>query len=397
MSDTGALNEFRKETHAWLEANCPPSMRTPMVDSERVWAARNITFPNKDARLWFERMVEKGWCVPTYPREYGGGGLSSQEADILGEEMRALHCRVPQYSFGISMVGPVLLEFGTEEQKREFLPKIARGELRWCQGFSEPGAGSDLASLRTAAQDKGDHYIVNGSKIWNSQADRADWVYCLVRTDPEAPKQRGISFLLFDMNQPGISVKKIRLISGDSEFCEIFIDNARAEKAHRIGEENQGWTVAKRLLQHERAMMADLSAASSRSYEAEDVARKTLTHTRNRIADGDMRHRLVKIMMERLAVKLTNRRAELEIQHKIPSATPLVLKYAGTEYEKRSAQYMADVRGLGGVGWEGSGFDSQALDETRRWLAAHAYTIAGGSSEVQLNIIAKRALGLPVA
>lgn len=366
-----------------------------MVHSERVWGSSKMQFPNKDARLWFERMVEKGWCAPTYPREYGGGGLNTQEAEVLAEELKRMGCRDPQYNFGLSMVGPVLLEFGTEEQKREFLPLIARGELRWCQGFSEPGAGSDLASLRTVAEDKGDHYLVSGSKIWNSHADHADWVYCLARTDTKVPKQRGISFLLFDMRQPGVTVKKIRMLSGESEFCEIFLDNVRAEKAHRIGDENHGWTVAKRLLQHERALMADLAAASSRSIVIEDVAKKVMPQTKGAISDPHIRRRLVHIMMERTAVQLSNRRAELEIQKGLPAPVALALKYAGTEYEKRSMQLIIDMLGMGGVGWEGAGFDQEDLDETRRWLMSFSYTIAGGSSEIQLNIVAKRALGLP--
>ena len=391
------IDKFRKETREWLEANCPSKMRTPMITSERVWASSKIEFPNEDAKLWFERMVEKGWCLPTYPKKYGGGGLNAEEARVLAEEMKKLGCREAQYSFGITMVGPVLLEYGSEEQKLEFLPKIARGELRWCQGFSEPGAGSDLASLRTVAEDKGDHYVVNGSKIWNSYADKADWVYCLARTDLKSPKQSGISFLLFDMRQPGVTVKKIRLISGDSEFCEIFLDNARAYKAHRIGEENQGWTVAKRLLQHERAMMADLGEASSRSVEAEDLAKKILPNKNGVILDQNFRRRLARLMVERSSVKLTNKRAGLEIQNQLPFYTALTLKYAGTEYEKRSMQLIVDMLGFSGVGWSGDGFDSELLDETRRWLYSFSYTIAGGSSEVQLNIIAKRALGLPQA
>ena len=185
------LETFRKETRAWLEANCPPEMRRPtQTEDDTCWGGRRWTFKSEAQRQWLERMAAKGWTVPEWPREYGGGGLSRDEAKILRQEMRALGCRSPLDSFGIWMLGPALLKYGTEEQKREHLPKIARGEIRWCQGYSEPGSGSDLASLQTRAEDKGDQFLVNGSKIWTSYADKADWIFCLVRTDPNAPKAR---------------------------------------------------------------------------------------------------------------------------------------------------------------------------------------------------------------
>ena len=185
------LENFRKETRAWLEANCPPEMRVPAQTEEDIcWGGRRWVFQSEAQKLWLERMAAQGLTVPEWPREYGGGGLSRDEAEILRQEMRALRCRSPLDSFGIWMLGPALLKFGTEEQKREHLPQIARGEIRWCQGYSEPGAGSDLASLRTQAEDKGDHFLVNGSKIWTSYADKADWIFCLVRTDPRAEARR---------------------------------------------------------------------------------------------------------------------------------------------------------------------------------------------------------------
>ncbi len=391
-----SLETFQKETRSWLEKNCPPAMREPISAEDRVWASSDMEFPSEDARLWFERMVEKRWCVPEWPEEYGGGGLSPDEGRILCEEMKHLNCREPQYSFGITMIGPVLLEFGSEEQKREFLPRIARGEIRWCQGYSEPGAGSDLAGLRTAAKDCGDHYLVSGSKIWTSDADKADWIYCLVRTDPKAPKQRGISFLLFDMHQPGITVEPIRLISGDSPFCQVFFDDVRAEKHHRVGEENHGWSVAKRLLEYERAMMADLAGESHNPVTPMSVAKNALEWENGRIRDPIFRDRLAGHLINRHSAELTNQRAAMEIEAKVPTLTAMVLKYAGTEEEKRGRYLMMDMLGYSGLGWEGESFTSEGLQVTRDWLMCHAYTIAGGSSEVQLNIIAKRALSLPV-
>nr|MCU0923774.1 acyl-CoA dehydrogenase family protein [Burkholderiaceae bacterium] len=242
MSEITTLEDFRAETRAWLEANCPPEMRLAVRGEEDYcWGGRNPKFQSEAQRLWLQRMGERGWTVPTWPREYGGGGLSPAEAAVLQQEMRALGCRPALWSFGIWMLGPALLKFGNEAQKREHLPKIARGEIRWCQGYSEPNAGSDLASLATRAKDRGDHYLVNGQKIWTSYADQADWIFCLVRTDTAAKKHTGISFVLFDMASPGVSTKPITLISGKSPFCETFFDNVRVEKHNLVGQPGGGW------------------------------------------------------------------------------------------------------------------------------------------------------------
>ncbi|HAV37802.1 MAG TPA: acyl-CoA dehydrogenase, partial [Massilia sp.] len=247
------LLAFRQEARAWLEENCPPEMRVPATgDLDVTWGGRKMQFRSEAQRLWLERMAAKGWTVPEWPVEYGGGGLSREQAKVLRQEMEALGCRAPLHSFGIWMLGPALLKYGTEEQKREHLPPIARGEIRWCQGYSEPNAGSDLASLQTRADDHGDHFIVNGQKVWTSYADKADWIFCLVRTDFTASKHNGISFVLFDMDSPGVSTRPITLISGKSPFCETFFDNVRVEKRNLVGELHGGWTIAKYLLTHER-------------------------------------------------------------------------------------------------------------------------------------------------
>jgi alkylation response protein AidB-like acyl-CoA dehydrogenase len=215
------------------------------------WGGRKFRFSSPAQKLWLERMAERGWTVPTWPRAYGGAGLSALQAKVLAQEMRALNCRSPLNSFGIWMLGPALLQFGTEAQKLEHLPPIARGEIRWCQGYSEPNAGSDLASLATRAEDGGDHFVVNGQKIWTSYADKADWIFCLVRTSTDS-KHNGISFVLFDMASPGVRTQPILLISGASPFCETFFDNVRVEKRNLVGTLNKGWDVAKYLLGHER-------------------------------------------------------------------------------------------------------------------------------------------------
>src|SRR5215475_13107486 len=238
------LETFRKSTRQWLEANCPPEMRrSGGADEDICWGGRKWVFQTDAQRLWLKRMVEKGWTVPEWPREYGGGGLSRDEGKILRAEMRALGCRSPLDSFGIWMLGPALLKYGNEEQKREHLPKIARGEIRWCQGYSEPGSGSDLASLQTRAELKGDHFVVNGQKIWTSYADKADWIFCLVRSESEAKKHTGISFVLFDMASPGVTTRPILLISGKSPFCETFFDDVRVDKRNLVGSAGGGWEV----------------------------------------------------------------------------------------------------------------------------------------------------------
>ncbi len=239
-----SLTEFREDTRAWLEENCPASMRTPMAEDEVVWGGRKATYKNPDSKIWLDNMASRGWTCPEWPAEYGGGGLNRDESRVLQEELYRIHARPVLSSFGISMLGPVLLEMGTEEQKQEHLPKIIRGEIRWCQGYSEPGSGSDLASLQTRAVLDGDDYIINGSKVWTSFADQADWIFCLVRTDPDVPKHNGISFILFDMDDPGVKATPIKLISGSSPFCETFFENVRAPRRNLIGNVNEGWTIA---------------------------------------------------------------------------------------------------------------------------------------------------------
>lgn len=392
------LDEFRQSTRAWLEANCPPSMRTPMPEEEVVWGGRNASFKNPDSRVWLERMAEKGWTTPTWPREYGGGGLSKDEALILQEEMTRISARPPLNSFGISMLGPVLLEYGTEEQKQEHIPKIIRGEIRWCQGYSEPGAGSDLAGLGTKAIRQGDHFVVNGQKVWTSYADKSDWIFCLVRTDFDVPKHNGISFLLFDMASPGVSTKPIQLISGASPFCETFFDDVKVPAKNLLGELNQGWTIAKRLLQHERTMISGFGLTARQGNKApalQDLARQYHKDD-SRLSDPVLRDRIAQFNIDSEAFALTSRRsAEEAKQSEGPNATSSMLKYYGTELNKRRMELLLQAMGTQSLGWEGDGFDERELQATRGWLRSKGNSIEGGTSEVQLNVIAKRVLGLP--
>src|SRR6202161_494715 len=251
MADFGAdleLEDFRKEATAWLQANLPAALagKGAVAMSERQGQSQDLA-------QWRKAIGEKGWAAPTWPTQYGGGGLSPAQARALQQEMAKVGAFNPLlFGMGITMIGPTILDYGTEAQKAQHIPPIVRGEVRWCVGYSEPGAGSDLASLQTKCEDKGDHWEVNGQKIWTSGAQYADWCFCLVRSDP-AKKHEGISFALLDMHQPGVETRPIKLIAGSSPFCETFFTNARVEKTDMVGPLNGGWSVGKRLLQHERS------------------------------------------------------------------------------------------------------------------------------------------------
>ena len=393
------LTAFRDDVRQWLQDNCPESQRQPVVREEQVWAGRRREFPSEDAKLWFERMRDKGWTVPDWPRELGGGGLDEAHCKVLKDEMNRLGCRTPLYDLGIWMLGPAVLEFGTEEQKQEHIPKIARGEIRWCQGYSEPGAGSDLASLQTRAEDKGDHFMVNGSKIWTTNADKADWIFCLVRTDPDARKQEGISFLLIDMDDPGVTTRPIDLISGDSEFCQTFFDNVKVPKKNLLGELNKGWSVAKALLKHERKLMSEMGGAPGPNFTTVQAAQEYVgVDAQGKLRDAALRERLVRHEMTFRAIGLTHFRSfEERLAGAADPNVPLIMKYVGTEETKRRDELQMALLGFRGLGWEGPDFNSDETLTNRAWLFSKALSIAGGTSEVQLNIIAKRALNLPQA
>ena len=390
------LNQFRLEVRAWLAANCPASQRQPMRPEEQYWGGRRGTFSSSDAQLWFERMRDKGWTAPEWPTQYGGGGLSPQQARVLKEEMKSIHARTPLYGIGLWMLGPAVLEYGNEQQKQQHIRAIVNGESRWCQGYSEPGAGSDLASLQCKALDMGDHFLVNGSKIWTTAADKCDWIFCLVRTDPNVKKQEGISFLLIDMDDPGVKTTPIPLISGESEFCQTFFDNVKVPKENLVGELNKGWSVAKALLVHERKLMAELGSDSPRKVVApNEAAHKYLEFDNGRIVDAQLRNDLVDYNMQMHAIALTHFRTFEEKAAGVRSAAPLVMKYLGTEAEKTKSELLLAIMGSRGLGWEGDGFTAEELDTLRLWAMSKAMTIAGGSSEVQLNVIAKSVLELP--
>ena len=401
------LRAFRKETRSWLAENCPASMRTKMVQGEEVNGGNKRRSTNPDAYVWLERMAERGWTVPTWPVGYGGAGLDKNHFLVLLEELMDIKARPPLGGMGVTMIGPTLLEYGTEEQKLRHLPKIARGEVAWCQGYSEPGAGSDLASLQTKAEDKGDHFLVNGSKIWTSGAQYADWIFCLVRTDPNVPKHDGISFILFSMDSPGVTVKPIELINGKSPFCQTFFDDVEVPKQDLVSELNKGWTVAKRLLQHERSGLAALASADSSGPLQRIRPRLPLPQLAQHYAqegheshdeaalEPGLRRDLIDNEMQKSAFFLTQQRAVEESEANTPGAATSIFNYVEAEYVKDQLEIQMRIRGTQALGWEGEQYTEEEIGMTRLWLEAKSISIAGGSNEVQLNIIAKRVLGLP--
>ncbi len=394
------LDTFRTETRAWLEANCPPEMREPVRGEEDVyWGGRNATFKNDAQKAWLEACIAKGYTVPMWPKEYGGAGLSAPEAKVLREEMGRMGARPPLSSFGIWMLGPALLHFGTEGQKQRFLNEIARGEIRWCQGYSEPGSGSDLVSLQTFGEDKGDHWVVNGQKIWTSYADHADWIFCLVRTDKEN-KYGGITFMLFDMASEGVTTKPIKLISGSSPFCETFFDNVKVPKSYGddvpayVGTINRGWDVAKYLLGHEREMISGADGGERQA--AIGAAMKRHAAKTGDEIDPVLRAELAMFDVDALAYAAMGEKFLDEIKvGKAHPAQPNMMKYAGTELNKRRHELVMAVGGSRALEWE-----SEATEHgkpAKSWLRTKANSIEGGTSEVMLNVIAKRILDLPGA
>ncbi len=396
------LETFRSETAKWLDENAPESIRGVSVGVlEGNWGGRKATYANPDMKVWLDVAAEKGLTAPTWPSEYGGGGLSKGEAKTLAQEMTRLKLPPPLVGFGLTMIGETLLRFGNDEQKKEHLPRIVRGEIRWCQGYSEPGSGSDLASLQTRAVRDGDDFIVSGQKVWTSDADNADWIFALVRTDPEAKKQEGITFILIDMETPGVSVKPILLISGKSPFCETRFDDVRVPAANVVGQLNGGWTVAKALLGHERSMIADAfggggAPRKGRSRFVEVAERYLGLDAQGRIDDPILRDAVVQNEMDTKAFGLTVQRAsDVARVGDQPGPDSSMFKIYGTELNMRRHEILVRMMGPQATGWEGPGYDEDELDLTRAWLRSRGNSIEGGTSEIQLNIIAKRVLGLP--
>ena len=401
-----ALDSFREEVRAYLDQHCPASLRNPKPGETRPPAAAD------DGKKWAHALADRGYTMPMWPKEYGGGSFDKAHADVIAEEMARLGTMNPALSFGTQMLGPVLLEFASHEQKVEHLIPITRADIRWCQGYSEPGSGSDLASLKTRAVREGEHYVINGQKIWTTGAHMADWMFCLVRTDPSAPKHSGISFILFDLRSPGVTIKPIRLISGQSQFCEVFFDNVRAHAKNLIGRENDGWTIAKRLLQYERTMLSGMGGGfgarrgGGGGAEAKkrgnggpsllaESARRYLGSEGTRLRDDKLREEVAVLELDQLELSLTTRRAAEEAKTQGPSAASSMFKLYMSELGKRRSELMLEIMGYQALGWEGEHFSQEELGTTRGWLRGKGSSIEGGTSEIQKNVIAKRVLGLP--
>ncbi|MGR3714531.1 MAG: acyl-CoA dehydrogenase family protein [Shimia sp.] len=389
------LDQFREETRTWLEANCPAEMRQPMGEEDICWGGRNFVFSSPAQKQWLDDCAARGWTVPAWPKDCGGAGLSGAEQKVLAEEMERINARPPLQSFGIWMLGPALLQFGSDDQKRHYLPQIARGEVRWCQGYSEPGAGSDLASLQTKGVDKGDHFEVTGQKIWTSYADQADWIFCLVRTEPDEKKHTGISFLLFDMTSEGVTTKPIKLISGASPFCETFFDAVKVPSEQIVGERGQGWTIAKYLLTHEREMIGGSdSAIFAKSDLVADAAQAIGLDEAGRLDDPMMRADLGAFIVDEMAfdAHVSATRTYMRAGNEL-GARSAELKYLGTELNKQRQSLRVAAGGADDLVWEGASND--AGQAARDWLRSKANSIEGGTSEVMLSILSKAILKMP--
>ena len=389
---------FRDEVRHFVAEQLPADIRRKVVNAQRLG--------REDYLRWQRILHARGWGASSWPREHGGPGWSAVQRHLFDEECYALGAP-GQISFGLKMVAPVIMRFGTPEQQRRFLPRIADGSHWWCQGYSEPGAGSDLASLRTRAVRDGDHYVVNGQKTWTTLAQHADWIFCLVRTDPDARKQEGISFLLIDMQSPGITVRKIELIDGEHEVNEVFFDNVRVPVEQRIGEENQGWTCAKFLLGHERTGAASLGVSKAKFRALLRVAREAPGDDgRPLIENARFRDRLAQVQLELMALEVTVLKV-MSTQRSAPGPEASVLKLKGSEIRQSltelhmlalgpyAAPHLAELLApehtleplhelLAGAGAAATG----------QYLNFRKATIYGGSNEVQRNIIAKQLLGL---
>ena len=396
MSTNKEKEEFRLETSAWLQTNCPEGAKGP---GQTAWGSSKIVL-ERDVALWLERMSERGWTVPTWPKEYGGADLENDLYPILIQELMAIGARTPLTGRGVNYIGPTILELGTDEQKQKWLPGISRGEGGWAMGYSEPGAGSDLASLSTRAEKAGDEYLINGRKTWTSDAMDCDYIFVLARTSDDKPKHQGISLVLVDMNQPGVEVHPIRLLSGASPFNETVFNNALADSADVIGGVDNGWSAGKRLLQFERSTHAGINTSGSQGGrntrdDTKEIVLKYSPIESGRLADSATRARLLEFQMKKAAQSLTQKRTIEETRARAPGFTSSAVKLSNALIEQERDEMIVEVMGSLGIGWSGEAFSDQEIDATRTWLKQKSLTIAGGTKEVQLNIIAKRVLGLP--
>lgn len=387
---------FRNDVRAFLNDKLPPALSDKVLNHKHLGKEEYVR--------WQKTLYEKGWAAPGWPEKYGGPGWTPVQKSIFEEET-ALAGAPPLLPFGLAMVAPVIMNFGSEEQKQQFLPPILSADTWWCQGYSEPGAGSDLASLKTRAERQGDHYVVNGQKTWTTLAQHADWIFCLVRTDPQAKKQEGISFLLIDMNTPGISVRPIITLDGAREVNEVFLDNVKVPVENLVGEENKGWTYAKFLLGHERSGIAGVGRGKMELRRLKDIASREKKNGQPLIEDPTFRSKVAQIEMELDALEMTDLRVIAAVQHgQSPGPEASMLKIKGTEIRQEIYHLIRQAVGpyalpfqpdaLSDAGTDDAVAPDYALTAAATYFNNRKLTIFGGSNEIQKNILAKAQLGL---
>nr|ART36746.1 D497 [uncultured bacterium] len=386
---------FQHEVRSFIAENYPAELR----------ARRKLEreFDKREYLSWHRILAQKGWVAPSWPREYGGTDWTPAKKYIFSNEL-ALAGTIPLIGFGLNLAAPVIWTYGNQAQKDYFLPRIYNGVDWWCQGYSEPGAGSDLAGLRTRAVRDGDHYVINGSKTWTTLAQHADMMFCLVRTDADAKPQAGISFLLVDMKTPGISVRPIITLDGGHEVNEIFLEDVRTPVANRIGNENEGWTYAKVLLGHERSGIAGVARSKQQIARLKKIASDTQEEGRPLLLDPDFAHRLAALEVELLALEFTDLRTLAALNAgQSPGAESSILKIKGTEIQQRITELMLEAAGiygapdLRGMNLDGDNFmgiSAELGGIAPDYLNMRKSSIYGGSNEIQRNIIAKAVLGL---
>jgi pimeloyl-CoA dehydrogenase large subunit len=390
---------FRDEVRAFFRTNLPESIRTTLVEGRKL--------AKEDIVTWQRTLNKKGWAVTNWPAEWGGTGWSPVQQYMFQEELQLAPAPQP-LGFGVTMVGPVIIAFGSDEQKKRHLPAIANLDVWWCQGFSEPGAGSDLASLRTSAKRDGDHYIVNGQKTWTTLAQHADWIFCLVRTDSQAKKQEGISFLLIDMKTPGITVRPIITIEGGHEVNEVFFDDVKVPAENLVGQENKGWDYAKYLLGRERTGIARVGLSKERLRRIKELAAMERVGDKPLIEDERFCEKLAAVEVELKALEMTQLRVVAGERHRTdnrPDPASSILKIKGSEIQQATTELLLEVVGPYAMPYQPEHTDDERWNEPPigpEWAGpiAPTYfnwrktTIYGGTNEIQKNIIAKAILGL---
>jgi alkylation response protein AidB-like acyl-CoA dehydrogenase len=382
---------FRDEVHGWLDDNLPHDLRDKVLDYEEL--------SKDDLRRWHQLLARKGWVAPDWPVEWGGTDWTVVQRYIFEEECGTAGTP-PLIPFGLRMCAPVLFRFGTDAQKNRYLPKIYSGEDFWCQGYSEPGAGSDLAALKTRALRQNGHYVVSGQKIWTTLAHYADWIFCLVRTDPSREKrQEGISFLLIDMKTPGITVRPIMLLDGGREVNEVFFDDVKVPAENLVHEEGKGWTVAKYLLGYERMGTGRVGVSKRELARLKEVAAQSMKNGRPLLDDPRFRDRLTRVEVELMALEVTNLRFLDQLRGgRPPGADVSLLKIKGTEIQQAITELMMQAAGPFAQTFRAvdadADFDAFTAALAPRYCNVRKATIYAGSNEIQRNIIAKMTLGL---